>query len=255
MNNLNWVDVTPENIESETLFCVKNTNSQGFKDKHAWFLKRFDEGLKIRILKEGDKMIGFIEFIPAEHAWRPVDANGYLFIHCMYVYSKKDRNQGLGGMLVDLCMKEAEASKRAGICTMASKGSWSADRRLFEKCGFTKTDQRGRFELLTKKIDPNLPDPQLLDWESRQSQYQGWHLLYADQCPWHEKSAKAIQKVGEEHGVQINIQKITSATEAKNGPSGFGVFSVLHNGVLLEDHYLSESRFKNILAKELSKEG
>lgn len=37
-------------------------------------------------------------------------------------------------------------------------------------------------------------------------------------------------------------------------PSGFGVFNLLRDGRLLEDDYLSTSRFKNILKKGLSAE-
>ncbi|MDP8203010.1 MAG: YoaP domain-containing protein [Candidatus Tenebribacter mawsonii] len=47
------------------------------------------------------------------------------------------------------------------------------------------------------------------------------------------------------------MKKITSSKEANNAPSGFGSFSLLHDGNLLEDHYLSATRFKNIVKKEL----
>lgn len=77
------VEVTPQNAEKETFFCIKDTKRHGFKDKHQWFEKRFNEGLKIKILKnEADKMIGFIEYVPAISAWRPIDAENYMFIHC-----------------------------------------------------------------------------------------------------------------------------------------------------------------------------
>ncbi len=38
---------------------------------------------------------------------------------------------------------------------------------------------------------------------------------------------------------------------SKNGPSGYGVFGFLHNGKLIENHYISTTLFKNILKKEL----
>lgn len=31
---------------------------------------------------------GFIEYLPGEHAWRAVHADGYLFIHCLWVVGK-----------------------------------------------------------------------------------------------------------------------------------------------------------------------
>jgi hypothetical protein len=34
-------------------------------------------------------------------------------------------------------------------------------------------------------------------------------------------------------------------------PSGFGVFALVKDGKLLEDHYLSKRRFETIIKKEL----
>jgi hypothetical protein len=58
--------------------------------------------------------------------------------------------------------------------------------------------------------------------------------------------------VAGEAGINLKIKKITSSQEAKNGPSGFGVFALLKDGKLLEDHYISETRFRSIVKKETS---
>jgi len=51
-------------------------------------------------------------------------------------------------------------------------------------------------------------------------------------------------------GIDLKITKIENAKQAKEGPSGYGVFSLLHDGKLIEDHYLSATRFRNILQKK-----
>jgi L-amino acid N-acyltransferase YncA len=246
-------EVNPENVMQETLFCIKDTKSPGFQKKHQWFLKRFEEGLKLKILKSAeDKPLAFIEYIPAQYAWRPIDAGGYMFIHCMYVYSNKDKQQGYGSMLVRDCVKDAESAGMKGVATMCSKGSWVADKRLFEKNGFSHYDKQGRFELMAKKFNLNDPDPRLIDWRENRKDLQGWHLVYANQCPWHEKAVEVIKETAAEHGFDITIRELKSAEEAKSAPSGFGVFSLVHDGELLEDHYISKTRFENIIKKELS---
>ncbi|MDJ0646857.1 MAG: YoaP domain-containing protein, partial [Flavobacteriaceae bacterium] len=184
-------------------------------------------------------------------AWRPVDADNFMFIHCMYVYSKNDRNKGLGSQLVKEAEKDAKAKNMAGLCVMTSKGAWITDKRLFEMNGFKQVDKRGRFELMSKKWDLEVPEPKLIDWTTQQKKYEGWHLVYADQCPWHEKSAEALLNVAGDFGIDLKVSKIETAQEAKNAPSGFGVFNLLHDGRLLEDHYLSATRFRNILKAEL----
>jgi len=251
MNSLKIINVTPQNVKKETLFCIKDLKKPGFESKRKWFEKRFKEGLRLKILKdENKKMLGFIEYIPASKAWRPVNADDYMFIHCMVVYSKKDRNRGYGILLINEAEKEAKIQKMAGLCTMTSKGAWVANKTIFEKHGFTEVDAKGRFELLSNKWDNNASNPKLIDWTLQQKNYDGWHLVYADQCPWHEKSVFDLLNTAMDYGIDLKLTKIETVEAAKNAPSGFGVFSLLHNGILIEDHYISATRFKNILKKE-----
>ena len=246
------IDVTPNNVHKETLFCIKDVKSPAFKSKQEWFEKRYEEGLRLKILKDDtEKMLGFIEYIPAADAWRPVEANNFIFIHCTYVYAKKVRNQGFGTMLIDEAKTDAKARGMDGLCVMTSKGSWIADKRLFEKNDFIEVDKKGRFELLSKKWNSNAPNPKLLNWTAQQKDYQGWNLVYANQCPWHEKSVEAMVNVAKDFNIKLKVTKLNTAKEAKNAPSGYGVFNLLYNGKLLEDHYLSATRFQNILKKEL----
>ena len=174
-----------------------------------------------------------------------------MFIHCIAVYSKKDRNKGYGSLLINEAEKEAKANNMSGLCIMTSNGSWLADKTLFEKNGFIQLEKKDRFELLSKKWNEKSEHPKLHDWTKQQKKYVGWHLVYADQCPWHEKSVFDLLNTAMDYGVELKITKINTAREAKEAPSGFGVFSLLHDGKLLEDHYISATRFKNILKKEL----
>ena len=48
---------------------------------------------------EGEKKLaGFIEYVPGEYAWRGVNAEGYMFIHCIWIAANKHRKQGLGSL-------------------------------------------------------------------------------------------------------------------------------------------------------------
>jgi L-amino acid N-acyltransferase YncA len=253
MNSLKIISVTPKNVSKETLFCIRDIKKPGFESKRKWFEKRYNEGLHLKILKDEDeKMIGFIEFIPANKAWRPVKADNFMFIHCMYVYSKKDRNLGYGALLIDEVSKEAKAQNMKGLCVMTIDDAWITNKSIFKKEGFLEVDKRGRFELLSKSFISNTVQPKLIDWTIEHKKYKGWHLVYADQCPWHEKSVYDLLNIALDIGIDLKITKLESCEEAKNAPSGFGVFALLHNGKLIEDHYISATRFKNILQKNSS---
>jgi hypothetical protein len=254
MESVKFVDITPENATIQTFFCIKNTSNPGFKKKHQWFNNSYNDGLRMKILKgDNERAIGYIEYLPAEYAWRPVFAPGYMYIHCMTIHATRDKNIGFGSKLVGICLDDARKQKMSGVCVMTSKGSWVTDKRLFVKNGFTEVDKRGRFELMVNKFDKSAQDPELIDWTINHQMYQGWHLLYADQCPWNEKSMLEIKKVADEYEIKLNVKKINSISEAKSSPSGFGVFSLMYNGELLEDHYISKTRFRNILEKELNR--
>ena len=251
--NMEMVNVTPQNAEQETFFCIKDVKSAGFKSKQRWFEKRYADGLRMKILKIDDKKVGFIEYVPANKAWRPIDAADFMFIHCITVYSKKDRNKGIGSILISEAEKDAKAEGLSGICTMTSKGVWVAEKSVFENNGLELIDEKGRFELLSKKWMASAKDPELIDWTVSQKKYKGWNLVYSDQCPWHEKSAFDLLNTAMDYGIDLKVKKIDTVEEAKKAPSGFGTYSLLYNGKLIEDHYLSATRFKNILNKELKK--
>ncbi|TBN04322.1 GNAT family N-acetyltransferase [Hyunsoonleella flava] len=247
------VEVTPENVEQETFFCIKDMKKPEARSKQKWFEKRYKEGLRIKILKNNtDKMIGFIEYVPAKYAWRPIDADNFMFIHCTYIYSKRERNKGYGSILIEAAEKEAKAKKMDGLCVITSKGGWLANKTLFEKNDFKQIESKDRFELLSKTWNNNVKSPKFFDWTKKQKKYKGWHIVYADQCPWNEKSAIALLNVAMDHDIDLMVSKINTVKEAKMAPSGFGVFTLLHDGRLLDDHYLSATRFKNIIKSELS---
>ena len=115
---------------------------------------------------EEGRPLGFLENVPGEHVWRPVDASGWLFVHCLWVYP------------------------------------------------------RGR----------------------------------TTQCPMLPKSVSDLSETATEHGLELKVTVLDSAHAAQNAPSSYGVFSLLWNGRLLSDHYLSTTRFKNLLRQEILKE-
>jgi hypothetical protein len=81
------ITVTAQNIETTGFFCyMSKKKSEGYGRKLKWLKDRFNEGMRIKLLKLPER--GFIEYIPGEHAWRAVHADGYLFIHCLWVVGK-----------------------------------------------------------------------------------------------------------------------------------------------------------------------
>jgi N-acetylglutamate synthase-like GNAT family acetyltransferase len=251
MENIQIIDVTPDNLKEHGMFCNKNTKSEGYKQKAEWYSKIYEQGVRMKIAQnEKGEKIGFIEYVPAEFAWRPIHSPGYMFIHCMYIYSNKDKNLGYGSQMVKKCEEDAKNLGMNGVVVMTSKGAWITNKTLFLKNGFEEFDKNGRFELCVKKFDASAPNPKLLKWQDKKVSNKGWSLIYSDQCPWNCSSAETMSSVAKEQGIDLKVSKITSAKDAQNAPTGFGVFNILKDDKEIEDHYISKTRFLNILQKE-----
>ena len=251
MEKLQIIDVTPDNLKVHGMFCNKNPKSEGYTQKAEWYSKTYERGLRMKIAQnEMGVKIGFIEYVPAEFAWRPVDAPGYMFIHCMYIYSNKDKNLGYGSQMVKKCEEDAKKLNMNGVSVMTSKGAWITNKTLFLKNGYEIVDKNGRFELCVKKFDESEPNPKLLKWQEKTASNKGWSLMYSDQCPWNCSSVETLSTVAKEQGIDLKVSKISSSKNAQNAPTGFGVFNVLKDDKEIEDHYISKTRFLNILQKE-----
>lgn len=76
---MKFIRLTHENLEQEHICCaISNNKDIQVMSKKAWLSERLEEGL---VFLKGDvRGKCFIEYIPAEYAWAPVDAGG-LYVH------------------------------------------------------------------------------------------------------------------------------------------------------------------------------
>ncbi len=248
---ININDVTVDNVDDFGIYCIKNKNSSGYQKKVKWFKNKINDGLRIKIATNMQgKQLGFIEYIPSESAWRPVNAQNYYFIQCIGIFVKDAKNKKIGRTLINHCEVDARRNKKSGVCTMTSDGTWIANRTLFEKIGFIIADRLERFELMYKALDYRAPFPKFNNWNERQAEYQGWNLIYSDQCPMHEKSITDVTHCATENKITLNVIKLTTPRDAQNAPSGFGTYALINDGNLLADHCISRTRFETILKQE-----
>lgn len=255
-DQINILDVNQANVADVGIYCIKDKNSPGYQAKVEWFKTKLNKGLRIKIASDNKgKQVGFIEYIPSELAWRPINADNYYFIQCIALFVKEAKDKGIGSFLIQLCEQDAKNHKKYGICAMSSKGPWIADKSLYEKNKFTVADSLDRFELMVKSFDPGKAKPCFIDWTKQQSKYSGWNIVYSDQCPWHDKSIKDIKQSAIDNGIELIVKKLRSPKEARSAPSGFGTFSLIKDGKLLADHYISRTRFESILKQETKKPG
>jgi hypothetical protein len=243
--------VGPENVGVCGIGCLTNRENPGFSAKVDWLTKRFAEGLRFLLFRDAEgRPLGFLEYAPGEYAWRPVDAKGWLFIHCLWVYPRGQKVGGLGSRLIRASIDEARDASASGVAAMVSDGPWMAGKEVFLSNGFEEIDEADRFQLVAYRLNED-PLPRFRDIHANLQKYQGLHLVYAPQCPMLPKSVHDLSEMAAENGLDLHVTVLGSAREAQDAPSYYGVFALIWNGRLLSDHYVSKGRFANILQDEI----
>jgi GNAT superfamily N-acetyltransferase len=253
MREYEIVDTNAENIGGCSFCGRKNPNNEGYRRKSEWLKKRYPEGLRLKVLRSrefGD--IGTIEYVLGNHAWRPVEAEGYLVIHCLMV-NRKHGGKGVGTLLLDSCLRDAKKSNCRGVAVVTSSDSFMAGNGLFVKAGFVSVDSFPPYELLVKKLKKAAPDPRfIVEREQLLRKYKkGLTILAADQCPMVPKCVKDIVEVARTFGLEPKVVPVRSAKASRELPTPYGMFSIIYDGKLIVDRPVSGTRFASIMSKAL----
>ena len=109
MKGISIIDTNSENILDYGVCGYKDIKRPGYPEKINWLKDRYKEGVKIKILNtDTDGPQGMIEYIPGEYCWRPVVANGFMFIHCIFVgFKRAFKGKGYASLLLNECLKDA----------------------------------------------------------------------------------------------------------------------------------------------------
>jgi hypothetical protein len=203
--------------------------------------------------------VGFIECTPGEFAWRPVEAPGYLVVHCLWVVGRA-KEKGYGSRLLRACIEEARARGKHGVAALTRKGGYLVGRRILLKHRFEVVDRApGAFSLVAMRFGaapyPALPH----DWEKRQARYgEGLTVVYADQCPYFHDAVQQTLETAEEVGVHTcRSVELRSAQEVQDrAPCPYGTFGIVYDGALLSCTPLGAKklteRLQELLAEEVT---
>lgn len=248
-NDFQLIEVNEGNVTETGFYCyMSKKNTEGYRRKLDWIKARFAEGLKIKMLKLPER--GFIEYIPGEYAWRPVDAKGYMFIHCLWVVGRS-KGKGLATVLLNECIKDAQKEGMKGVAMITSQGNWLIGKKLLLKNGFEPVDQAPpSFDLMVKKFE-NYPSPFFIKNRDKNiTKYgKGLTVFRSDQCPYINNAVATVTDTANELGISYKVIEIKSSCDAQSlSPSAYGVFGIVYNGSLLSYHYL----LKKELIKRIS---
>lgn len=247
------ITITKENIDREHICCAISSNKD-FKvlSKKTWLSERLEDGL---VFKKGDvRGKCFIEYIPAEKAWAPIDADGYMYIDCLWV-SGQYKGKGNSSILLDECILDSKNKGKKGLVILSSKKKmpFISDPDYMRHKGFMVADiAKPYFELLYLPFSKDSLVPKFKD-QAREPKIEskGFVLYYTAQCPFTAQYAPLIETVANENDLPFKSIKIETVSDAKNSPSPFTTYSLFYNGKFITHEILSESKFKKIIKEIL----
>jgi len=238
-----FITLDRENLDREHICCAfaGSKAAAGVAGKKEWIRGQLDDGFVFRKLDAKAKV--FIEYTPAEKAWAPIHAPGYLAISCFWV-SGKYKSHGYGRKLLESC--EAEAKNGVVVVSSAKKRPFMADRKFFEKFGYEVCDiAPPYFELLCKRTQDNAPLPRFAATAKNPAcdDNGGIVVFFTPPCPYNEYYVNVAEaEVVGRHGLPFEARPITSRDEAQNAPTAFPLHSVFYRGKLITQEFLYDDR-------------
>ena len=248
---MEYIIVTKDNIETEHICCaISNNKDVQVSSKKAWLTERFDEGLVF--LKSAERGKCFIEYIPAENAWNPINADGYTFIDCLWV-SGSFKGHGYSNDLLGACIDDSRKKGKSGLCILSSakKKPFLADPEFLKYKGFSVCDEADNgIQLWYLPFDKSAPAPSFKECAKHpRINENGYVLFYTSQCPFNAKYVPILEKTAEENGIPFKAVHITHKAEAQNAPTPITVYALFYNGEYLTNEQMNDTKFLKLVSQ------
>ena len=249
---MEFVKLTHDNIEQEHICCaIANNKDVQVMSKKNWIKERLDEGLVF--LKCDVRGKCFIEYIPAENAWVPIEAKDYMYVDCLWV-SGQFKGHGYSNLLLGQCIEDSKEKGKKGLVILSSKKKMGflSDPKYLKYKGFETVDTaEPYFELMYLPFDESAEKPCFRNTvQSHEKMPKGFVLYYTNQCPFTAKYVPLLENMAQARGIELHVVHIQSGEEARNAPSQFTTFSLFYNGELVTHEILSEKKFEKILTSK-----
>ena len=247
---MEYIRVTKDNLESEHICCaISNNNDVQVTSKKAWLAERFDDGLVF--LKSVERGKCFIEYIPAENAWNPIDATGYMYIDCLWV-SGSFKGHGYSTVLLDECIKDSKRKGMKGLCILSSakKKTFLSDPKYLKYKGFTVCDEADNgIQLWYLPFSPAAEKPSFKECAKHPHvDDKGYVLYYTSQCPFNAKYVPIVEQIARERNVKFKAIHLQSKAEAQNAPTPITTYALFCDGEYLTNEQMNDKRFLKLLA-------
>ena len=249
---MDYISVTADNLEKEHICCaISNNNDVQVSSKKSWLSERFDDGLVF--LKSVERGKCFIEYIPAENAWVPIDADGYTYIDCLWV-SGSFKGHGYSSDLLDACIKDGKEKGRIGLCVLSSakKLPFLSDPKFLAHKGFEVADEADNgIQLWYLPFSKNAKRPCFKECAKHpHTEEKGYVLYYTYQCPFNAKYVPIVEKTAKDNGIKFKAIRLKTKEEARSAPTPVTTYALFYDGRYVTNEQMNDSRFLKLVSKQ-----
>ena len=248
---MEYIRVTKDNLEKEHICCaISNNKDIQVSSKKSWLADRFDEGLVF--LKSTERGKCFIEYIPAEFAWVPIDARGYMYIDCLWV-SGSFKGHGYSSDLLNACIGDSKEKGRKGLCILAAakKKPFLADPKFLKYKGFTVCDEADNgIQLWHLPFDQDADKPRFKECAKHpQTDEKGYVLYYTSQCPFNAKYVPVLEQTAKENQILFHAIHLESREDAQSAPTPITNYALFHDGKYVTNEQMNEKKFLKLIGR------
>ena len=249
---MEYIQLTEDNLEREHICCaISNSSDIQVSSKKAWLRERLREGLVF--LKSRERGKCFIEYIPAEYAWNPIIAEGYMYIDCLWV-SGSLKGHGYSSDLLDACIRDSKTSGKNGLCILSSarKKPFLADPGYLKHKGFEVSDEASNgIQLWYLPFDGTAGKPCFRECaRNPHISEDGYVLFYTNQCPFNGKYVPIVQAAAEEHGIPFHAIHLDTREAAQNAPTPVTTYALFLNGNYVTNEQMNAAKFLRLAGQQ-----
>ena len=246
---MEYIRVTKENLEKEHICCaISNNKDAQVASKKAWLADRFDEGLVF--LRSVERGKCFIEYIPAENAWVPIDADGDMYIDCLWV-SGSFKGHGYSNDLLEECIADSKEKGKKGLCILAAakKKPFLADPKFLKYKGFAVADEADNgIQLWYLPFEEGAQAPKFKECAKRPHIDEGGYVLYyTNQCPFNAKYVPILEETAANNGIPFKAIKLDSREAAQGAPTPVTNYALFHDGEYITNEQMNDRKFLKLI--------
>ena len=243
------ISVNTENISEEHICCAFSDKkcAPGYQSKKDWLKTNFKDGYRFKKLDVRGKV--FIEYVPAENGWLPIDADNYMLINCFWVSGKYKGNGHAKALLKD-CETDAKGMNGIVAVVGSKKQPFMSDKKFYQMQGFELCDTaEPYFELWYKPYNKDALKPKFksISKNGECDIKEGLAVYYTNACPFTDFYVEDLKRIAKEKGHKIEIVKLKTKEQAQNHFVPHSIYSVFRDGKFVTQHILNEKAFDKFI--------